>query len=160
IDDATNLFAEAQGSIEGLTKLEHFLGSLVVIPDGFRSGVIPIFKLVDGQQRLTSISLLLKALESFVTTDSALHRRINKFLVNGDESGDRRFKILPIVKYSDRDSFTRLLENRAIDEPWASRIPQAFGFFQRELKTRIEAGEMTAEALVTILTTSFKTVFI
>ena len=33
---------------------EHFMGALVVINDGTRNGTIPAFKLVDGQQRLTS----------------------------------------------------------------------------------------------------------
>ena len=29
---------------------EHFLGSLVVVSDGMHNGVVPAFKLVDGQQ--------------------------------------------------------------------------------------------------------------
>ncbi|HRF98277.1 MAG TPA: DUF262 domain-containing protein, partial [Aggregatilineales bacterium] len=41
---------------------EHFMGALVVINDGTRNGTIPVFKLVDGQQRLTTISVLLSAL--------------------------------------------------------------------------------------------------
>ena len=41
---------------------EHFMGSLVVINDGMRRGMIPVFRLVDGQQRLTTISLILCAL--------------------------------------------------------------------------------------------------
>ncbi len=43
-------------------ELEHFLGSLVVINDGTRNGTVTAFKLVDGQQRLTTLSLLLCAL--------------------------------------------------------------------------------------------------
>jgi uncharacterized protein with ParB-like and HNH nuclease domain len=66
LDDACEIFEEADGLTERLVKLEHFLGSLVVILDGFGAGVVPIFKLVDGQQRLTSISILLKALSLFL----------------------------------------------------------------------------------------------
>lgn len=45
---------------------EHFMGALVVIPDGTQSGVIPVFKLVDGQQRLTTISIMLCALRKII----------------------------------------------------------------------------------------------
>jgi len=44
------------------TKPEHFLGSLVVIDDESSSGAMAAFTLVDGQQRLTTISLLLCSL--------------------------------------------------------------------------------------------------
>src|SRR6266566_46841 len=41
---------------------EHFLGSVVVINDGMKNGTTPVFKLVDGQQRLITISLMLGVL--------------------------------------------------------------------------------------------------
>jgi uncharacterized protein with ParB-like and HNH nuclease domain len=47
-------------------KIDHFLGSLVVINDGNRDGIIPAFKLVDGQQRLTTMSLMLYALYNLI----------------------------------------------------------------------------------------------
>jgi hypothetical protein len=42
LDDACEIFEEGEGATERLVKLEHFLGSLVVIPDGFAAGVVPI----------------------------------------------------------------------------------------------------------------------
>src|SRR5688500_8950587 len=59
LDDAFALYDEYDPEKE---PPEHFLGSLVVINDGNRNGIIPAFNLVDGQQRLTTISLLLCAL--------------------------------------------------------------------------------------------------
>lgn len=58
---------------------EHFMGSLVVINDGTRAGTVPVFRLVDGQQRLVTISLLLCALERLLDGDEAhagLQRKI------------------------------------------------------------------------------------
>ena len=57
---------------------EHFMGTLVVINDGVQHGVIPVFRLVDGQQRLTTISLMLCALgrlirESHPTLSKKIH---------------------------------------------------------------------------------------
>lgn len=50
---------------------EHFMGSLVVINDGTLNGTVPVFRLVDGQQRLTTISLFLSALERVLDSDDA-----------------------------------------------------------------------------------------
>ena len=46
------------GTNEG--NLFHFLGSIVSISDG--SATFPSFRVIDGQQRLTTISLLISAL--------------------------------------------------------------------------------------------------
>src|SRR5205085_11801806 len=53
LNDALAVYDEMQpaGEGEGFTSIEHFLGSIVVIHDGMRSGTVSAFKLVDGQQR-------------------------------------------------------------------------------------------------------------
>jgi uncharacterized protein with ParB-like and HNH nuclease domain len=158
LDDACKVFEEAEGVTERLVKLEHFLGSLVVIPDGFAAGVVPIFKLVDGQQRLTSISILLKALSSFLEAQDPLRRRIQRFLLN-EEDGERAFKLLPTKKHGDRDAFTRIIGDGEFLDENRSRICEAFAFFQSELGQRLRSG-IRPDGLLTVLTTSFKVVFI
>jgi uncharacterized protein with ParB-like and HNH nuclease domain len=77
---------------------EHFLGSLVVINDGNHNDVIDTYKLVDGQQRLTTISLLCCALRNIVKLNNPkLASRYHKMLVNsGEESeDDTYYKVLP-----------------------------------------------------------------
>ena len=56
LDDAIAIYEEYDPEREP----EHFIGSLVVINDGTRNGTIPAFNLVDGQQRLTTLSFALK----------------------------------------------------------------------------------------------------
>jgi uncharacterized protein with ParB-like and HNH nuclease domain len=158
LDDACEIFEEGDGVTERLVKLEHFLGSLVVIPDGFAAGVVPIFKLVDGQQRLTSISILLKSLSLFLGGEDPFRRRIQRFLLN-DEEGELAFKLLPTKKHGDRDAFTRIISDGEFVDANRSRICEAFAFFQDELKKRVHSG-ISPEGLLTVLTTSFKVVFI
>ena len=81
---------------------EHFLGSLVVIEEDSKTTLFHTYTLVDGQQRLTSISLLLCALRDLLENGDRLKRKINRYLLNDDVSDDLRFKILPTVKYDDR----------------------------------------------------------
>src|SRR5438552_5064887 len=158
LDDACEIFEEGEGVTERLVKLEHFLGSLVVIPDGFAAGVVPIFKLVDGQQRLTSISILLKSLSLFMEGEDPLRRRIQRLLLN-EEQGELAFKLLPTKKHGDRDAFTRIINDGEFLDENRSRICEAFAFFQDELKKRVQGG-IRPEGLLTVLTTSFKVVFI
>ncbi|HWX17727.1 MAG TPA: DUF262 domain-containing protein [Chthoniobacterales bacterium] len=158
LDDACEIFEEGDGVTERLVKLEHFLGSLVVIPDGFAAGVVPIFKLVDGQQRLTSISILLKSLSLFLGGEDPFRRRIQRFLLN-DEQGELAFKLLPTKKHGDRDAFTRIISDGEFVDANRSRICEAFAFFQDELQKRVQSG-IRPEGLLTVLTTSFKVVFI
>ena len=143
-------------------ELEHFLGALVVISDGTRHGTVPAFKLVDGQQRLTSVSLLLCALAQLAEKrgDRSLARRARKLLVNADEEGDLYFKLLPTTKYGDRAAYTALLRNEPTSSGSESRIPQAFEYFLSELQTRVASGTLDPDRLFQVLTHSFQVVFI
>jgi len=141
-------------------KLEHFLGSLVVINDGTRNATVPAFKLVDGQQRLVTISLLLCALGR-IAEDShpSLAKKVRKLLVNADESGDVFYKLLPTTKYGDRLAYISILQREpmpVID----SRIPAAYSHLHRTLDVKIAAGEIDPEKLFLAVTNSFQVVFI
>ena len=81
---------------------EHFLGSLVVISEGTQARSFPVFLLVDGQQRLTTFSLFIAALERQISTDERyelLRNEMRKMLINIGKEGDRYFKLLPTQKY-------------------------------------------------------------
>ena len=58
-----------------------------------------LFRSIDGQQRLTTVTLMLAALSEAVAErepfDGFSQRKIrNYFLLNPEESGDRHFKLL------------------------------------------------------------------
>ena len=89
LEDALAVYDEMEADEGGenpYSDVEHFLGSIVVIQDGTKSGTMTAFKLVDGQQRLTTISLLLKCLSVLIhDADPVLAKKIEKLLVNSDE---------------------------------------------------------------------------
>lgn len=43
------------------SKHEHFLGAIILKSEGAYSGSIPRYSVIDGQQRLTTLSILLRA---------------------------------------------------------------------------------------------------
>jgi len=75
----------------------HFLGSIVHLNDTYN--IIPTYRVIDGQQRLTTITLLLSALAKFLkendVEDMAVtpEKLINKYIINRDEEGDLKYKI-------------------------------------------------------------------
>jgi uncharacterized protein with ParB-like and HNH nuclease domain len=140
---------------------EHFMGALVVINDGTRNGVIPVFKLVDGQQRLTTISIMLCALGQMTeTSHPALYKRIRRLLTNPDESDILFYKLIPTTKYGDRDAYLALLKGEQFPGGIDSKVPEAYRFFYKELDNLIKAGTIEPERLFLVLANSLQVVFI
>jgi len=80
----------------------HFLGSVVYVSTGDSSAAFTRWLLIDGQQRLTTLTLLLAALRAHIletgwtgTLDSPTANRIEAyFLKNVQEEGSRRHKLV------------------------------------------------------------------
>lgn len=140
---------------------EHFMGALVVIQDGTRNGTIPAFKLVDGQQRLTTISVLLCALGKLVKDSHPnLYKRIRKVLLNLDESeqGLLYYKLVPTAKQGDRDTYLTILTHEAAPAQSESRIASAFDYFLRHLRAKIK--QIDPEKLTLVILNCLHVVFI
>ncbi|MCA9953019.1 MAG: DUF262 domain-containing protein [Anaerolineales bacterium] len=140
---------------------EHFMGALVVINDGTRNGTVPVFRLVDGQQRLTTISLFLHALGQLVReSDAKLYKRIQRVLINEDEPGLLYYKLLPTKKYSDQASYLAILKNRPVPVNVDSKIPLAYAYFQKDLHTRFQQGKFEPNQLFIVVMNCLQVVFI
>ena len=140
---------------------EHFMGALVVINDGTRNGTVPVFRLVDGQQRLTTISLFLHILGQLAKdSDPKLYKRIQRMLINEDEPDLLHYKLLPTKKYGDQISYLSILDNRPLPQKLDSKIPQAYAYFQKELTTRFEQGKFDLSQLFIVLVNCLQVVFI
>jgi uncharacterized protein with ParB-like and HNH nuclease domain/predicted transport protein len=112
----------------------HFVGSIVYIQKGlYRIAAIPQLLVIDGQQRLTTVSLLLSALGQALQQESdqaeiTLKKLTNYFLANAEEEGDLRYKLL--LTQSDRQTLTRLVDGKAVPEDHSKRVAENYAFFR------------------------------
>ena len=127
----------------------HFMGSLVTVPTRSVPEGVSKYLLIDGQQRLTTLQVLLAALrDSARGLPGALSEKLEKsHLVNQFEEGLDHFKLLPTQTNGDRKAFLALIN----DEPEAdsdSRVAKAYVWFQKKLRSR---GSPEAERLASII---------
>jgi len=125
---------------------EHFMGTLVVINDGMKAGIVPSYRLVDGQQRLTTLSLLMCALGKLIKdSHPMLYRNLRKLLINADLQGDLRYKVLPTIKFRNRDAYRLVIEKESETDIPESRLDDAFRYFLQEIGLRIRMGKIDPE---------------
>ena len=113
----------------------HFVGSIVYVESGLSQVThqAPLL-VIDGQQRLTTVSLLLAALAKAVGDsepfDGFSQRKItNYYLVNPEETGERHFKLL--LSQTDKASLTALVSNGQPPQHPSIRINANFESFTR-----------------------------
>jgi len=112
----------------------HFVGSIVYIDkaDANLTSWEPLL-VIDGQQRLTSVSLLLSALARAVEEsepfDGFSRRKIeNYYLLNPEETGERHFKLL--LSQTDKASLTAIVGKQELPKDHSLRIEQNFNLFE------------------------------
>lgn len=116
----------------------HFIGSIVYIEKGVFhvSNQSPLL-VIDGQQRLTTITLILEALarrlgdEEPVDGFSAEKLRYY-YLLNQMEKDERRFRLL--LTQTDKDSLLALMQQKTWPNDRSIRIKQNFEFFVEKIK--------------------------
>lgn len=115
IENCRQLYNDLIKVAKGKRK-NHFFGSIVSVynPDGVNDE----FLIIDGQQRLTTVSLLLLAMYNFIkrevasTEKDALSERIyEEYLIDKWQDGYEKIKLRPVK--SDRDAFINLFSDAA-----------------------------------------------
>src|SRR5438105_4344087 len=98
----------------------HFLGSMVLLAEKSGNGAIHPTLLIDGQQRIVTLSLFLAAIRDSVRdTDSAFANRIHDaYLVNHGVEDEDHLKVL--TTHQDRAAFSIVIN--AAEEPPPSPI--------------------------------------
>lgn len=116
----------------------HFMGSIVTAPGRSMPEGVEKRLLIDGQQRLTTLVVLLPLIrQRAIATDATkLANRIAGLLMNRDEDGSLDFyKLLPTqgdsAAASDREALLALLDRR--EPATMSRIVEASRFFATKL---------------------------
>ncbi|GAA7544678.1 DUF262 and DUF1524 domain-containing protein [Helicobacter pylori] len=104
----------------------HFIGSILYVLDSITYSNNALL-IIDGQQRLTTITLLLTALRDHW---SDKHKEIeNHYLINSDKDGDKKFRL--ILSESDKDTLLYLIDKdrRKPSEP-SLKIVENFKLFE------------------------------
>ncbi|WP_077490397.1 DUF262 and DUF1524 domain-containing protein [Sinomonas mesophila] len=115
----------------------HFIGSVVYIQeDLYQASRQSPLLVIDGQQRLTTVSLILEALARHVEGEpidgfSALKIR-HYFLQNPLESGDRGHKLL--LTQNDRTSLLALVRQQPLPDNSSIRVRENFEFFDQAVE--------------------------
>ena len=116
----------------------HFLGSIVYIEPGSQNvSAVSELLVIDGQQRLTTLSLLLLALSR---TIGELGNEIgitpkqisNYYLFNADEDGELHYKQL--LTHHDKDTLIHLLDSRELPSNVSPRLVENYRFFETKLQ--------------------------
>ncbi|OPG34094.1 DUF262 and DUF1524 domain-containing protein [Helicobacter pylori] len=110
----------------------HFIGSILYVLDG-NTPSSPLL-IIDGQQRLTTITLLFIALRSHLSDEVKIlekfsRKEIESYLINNNKDGDKKFRL--ILSESDKDTLLSLIDGnkRKPSEP-SVKIMENFKLFE------------------------------
>ena len=127
------------------TKDAHFMGSIVYIEDGLLGATFQRWLLIDGQQRMTTLTLLMIALRDHIrdrdwfgdTDDSPTTQKIDAYyLKNMQESGKRQYKLQ--LRRKDDATLRALIDGQGPSlnsNKHSNLLIEAYDFFRSELQS-------------------------
>ncbi|WQY53251.1 DUF262 and DUF1524 domain-containing protein [Helicobacter pylori] len=130
----------------------HFIGSIVFVHDGIYTTNYNELLIIDGQQRLTTITLLFIALRNYLNDEDEFLEKFsrqkiqNRYLINSDEKGDKKFKL--ILSEPDRDTLLSLIDKdrRKPSEP-SLKIMENFKLFEEWIRKNTDKLETIFKGL-------------
>ncbi|MDU9711282.1 DUF262 domain-containing protein [Helicobacter pylori] len=118
-------------------KKTHFMGSITyilhLVDDEKSLRKLQEFVIIDGQQRVTTIMLLLKAIETKIPNEE-----IKKEIDNLLNLSGQKLRLKPIK--SDKEAFDLVMQNRSHEIQGVSHIRNNYKFFTKELDNYISKG--------------------
>lgn len=117
----------------------HFVGSIVYFnPATSPVTSVPELLVIDGQQRMTTISLLLLAVINYLKKhdlstldDETWEEVLETYLVNKHRKDDSRFKLLLTRK--DKETYTNLINGIDISENHSAKVIENYNYFLGQL---------------------------
>lgn len=135
--------------VGGSDEETHFIGSVVYMNQkGHIASPITELMIIDGQQRITTITLLISAIVDFLLKNPneeiiPPENLINYYLLNNMEIGEKRYKL--ILTQDDKKTLIKIIDSLENNEELlfnnndSNRIKQNFEFFKKRInKNNIE----------------------
>jgi hypothetical protein len=116
----------------------HFMGFLVFVPGLAQPGQHTTFHLIDGQQRLTTSSILLTAIRNIARKggQEELADEIHQYyLVHPLKRGEQHYRLMP--KERDHDSYLGIVSGQTES---TGRIADALAYFEEQLSYHAADG--------------------
>jgi hypothetical protein len=131
----TTLFDDILELYELGSHNSHFLGSMVLLAEHNEADPVPHTLVIDGQQRIVTLSLFLAAIRDVAGVgDRGFADRLHTtYLVNPDQDG-----VKVLTTHQDRDAFATVV--RTGKEPDASPIRDAYRTFRDAIQEQVDKG--------------------
>ncbi|AAD07579.1 hypothetical protein SE88_02650 [Helicobacter pylori] len=128
----------------------HFIGSILYVLDSNTHSNNTLL-IIDGQQRLTTITLLLIALRNHLSEEVEIlekfsRKEIESYLINSNKDGDKKFRL--ILSESDKDTLLSLIDKnkRKPSEP-SVKIVENFELFEKWISENTDKLETIFKGL-------------
>ncbi len=119
----------------------HFIGSIVYFqPDTHTIAEIHKYLVIDGQQRLTTITLMIAALIKFIEAnpdteiETTAKKLRNYYLFNAEEDSELYYKLL--LTRLDKETLKSLLTDKPLPEKASTKILENFDYFLKQLSAQ------------------------
>lgn len=123
----------------------HFIGSIVFVHDGIYTTDYNELLIIDGQQRLTTITFLLIALRNR-SSDEVKRKEIESYLINSNKDGDKKFRL--ILSESDKDTLLFLIDkNKRKPSELSLKIVENFKLFEEWIRKNTDKLETIFKGL-------------
>lgn len=141
---------------ESETIAPHFTGAIVTAPAKSNPVGVSKYLVIDGQQRMTTVSILICAVRSLLDPTTPKYRKLSKLLINEDDEGLDYYKLLPTQP--DRLAFQQLI---ALEPVLETRFADAFEFFRKKIQgTDSDGNAIQVERLIETVQTRLTVVAI
>lgn len=143
-------------------RTQHFLGPLVCTPFKPIPGEVTPYQLIDGQQRLSTIMVILAALRDL--SNEKGHKELadeiaEDYLVHKRQKGLSRYKVLP--RLGDREAFFAVVEGGDAEQFSSFGIVEAWRYFRDKISGYIlDASEKKLRNLFLTVTARLSLVVI
>jgi len=141
----TTLFDDILELYELGSQNSHFLGSMVLLAENNEADPVPHTLVIDGQQRIVTLSLFLAAIRDVARPSDpnfANHLR-DTYLINQLQDG-----VKVLTTHQDRDAFSTVIKTGK--EPDPSPIRDAYRTFRDAIQEQVDKG-IDLERLVHII---------
>lgn len=111
---------------------KHFMGAMVFVPEAMTPNKYPTFRVIDGQQRLITLSLVLCALRdvsSKLGFDGLANEITASYLIHQFKKDDEHFRVYP--RWRDRDQYIAAVERKVIP---GDTIRKALHYYTQQIE--------------------------